>query len=136
MLVETYTTAWRPWTHQTHDPDTSFRIVLLIFAYELLYISICGIILLWSTKIESSLSAVTSKQIQTVAVLFQTFVVAIVHSSMCLGQLTSLWEFFTHFFGLILQSLLKPVCFAHLIGNCAFILSASQFKRGLRQAVT
>lgn len=44
-------------------------------------------------------------------------------------------NFFTHFFGLILQSLLKPICLAHLIGNSAFILIASQFKRGLRQTV-
>lgn len=61
--------------------------------------------------------------------LFYTFVVT-VHRA---GWITSLWEFFTHFCGLILQSLLKPICFAHLIGNSAFILIASQFKRGLRQ---
>lgn len=48
------------------------------------------------------------------------------------GVITSLWEFFTHF-GLILQSLLKPICFAHLIGNSDFILIAAQFKCGLRQ---
>lgn len=61
--------------------------------------------------------------------VFCTFVVA-VHGA---GVITSLWEFFTHFFGLILQSLLKPICFAHLIGNSAFIVIAAQFKRGLRQ---
>lgn len=62
---------------------------------------------------------------------FYTFVVT-VHGA---GVITSLWEFFTHFCGLILQSLLKPICFAHLIGNSAFIVIASQFKIGLCQIV-
>lgn len=61
--------------------------------------------------------------------VFCTFVVTVDGA----GVITSLWEFFTHFFGLILQSLLKPICFAHLIGNLAFILIAAQFKCGLRQ---
>lgn len=63
--------------------------------------------------------------------VFYTFVVT-VHRE---GVITSFWEFFTHFCEFILQSLLMPICFAHLIGNSAFILIASQFKQGLRQIV-
>lgn len=39
-------------------------------------------------------------------------------------------------FGLILQSLHKPLLFDRLISNCAFILIASLFERRPRQAVT
>lgn len=83
------------------------------------------------------LGALTSKQSQTVIVVFHTFVVTVLYSTAAYILATSHHSGnFSHFFGLILQSLLKPICFAHLIGNCAFILIASQFKRRLRQAVT
>lgn len=58
--------------------------------------------------------------------VFYTFVVT-VHRA---GVITSFSEFFTHFCELILQGLLMPICFAHLIGNLAFILIASQSNVG------
>lgn len=57
------------------------------------------------------------------------------HSAQSRSDHVTLGIFFTYFCGLILQSLLKPICFAHLLGNSAFILIASQFKCGLCQIV-
>lgn len=88
-------------------------------------------------KISSqALIALMVKQ-RTMLILFHTCVVIVLRFTAAFWPThITLWEFFTHFFGLILQSFLKPVCFDHLIGNFAFILIALQFKRRLRQAVT
>lgn len=112
----TQTTAWRPATHENQP-----WLCHVLLHTSLL--SLCCFTYLSFCKKRSIL-------IQTLVCLY-TFVVTVYRA----GVIMSLWEFFTHFFGLVLQSLLKPICFAHLIANSSFILIASQFKRGLRQIV-
>lgn len=134
-LAKTYNTAWRPLTHGNQPWPWH---VLLHSAFELcLWTRAClcvDTVILWGFHIKWSCQALVdlmSKQ-RTVLVVFHTFVAMALYLTAAHSHSVGLC---THFFALMLQSLLKPGCFDYSVDRGAFILISWQFKRRLHPSV-